>query len=190
MSEHVDAVNEMVGQHGVVVYSKSYCPFCTKAKKALKDVGAKYELIELDQVDNGSAIQDALQSITGQRSVPNVFIGGTVGSGRNRVQREVVVRGSKAWVILFLSRCVKRGNLPRRTSPLFFCFASSTIVLCFLQKQKVPRRQKAKWAKQRAMIGESGGRHASHPQEWFILPQAPSQKKHVLPPRASDMCFR
>ncbi len=36
------------------------------------------QLIELDQVPNGSAIQDALQSITGQRSVPNVFIGGTV----------------------------------------------------------------------------------------------------------------
>ncbi|CBN79183.1 Glutaredoxin [Ectocarpus siliculosus] len=87
MSEHVDAVNEMVGQHGVVVYSKTYCPFCTKAKKALKDVGAKYELIELDEVDNGSAIQDALQSITGQRSVPNVFIGGTsIGGGDDTVR--------------------------------------------------------------------------------------------------------
>ncbi|CAB1098756.1 unnamed protein product [Ectocarpus sp. CCAP 1310/34] len=87
MSEHVDAVNEMVGKHGVVVYSKSYCPFCAKAKKALNDVGAKYELIELDQVDNGSAIQDALQSITGQRSVPNVFIGGTsIGGGDDTVR--------------------------------------------------------------------------------------------------------
>ncbi|CAN0275020.1 unnamed protein product [Ectocarpus sp. 8 AP-2014] len=77
----------MVGKHGVVVYSKSYCPFCAKAKKALKDVGAKYELIELDQVDNGSAIQDALQSITGQRSVPNVFIGGTsIGGGDDTVR--------------------------------------------------------------------------------------------------------
>lgn len=38
----------------------------------------KMQLIELDQVGNGSAIQDALQEITGQRSVPNVFIGGTV----------------------------------------------------------------------------------------------------------------
>lgn len=36
------------------------------------------QLIELDKVSNGSAIQDALQSITGQRSVPNVFISGTV----------------------------------------------------------------------------------------------------------------
>ncbi|CAM9334502.1 unnamed protein product [Hapterophycus canaliculatus] len=74
----------MVGKHGVVVYSKTYCPFCVKAKKALDEIGAKYELIELDKVENGSAVQDALQTITGQRSVPNVFIGGTVSAGRRR----------------------------------------------------------------------------------------------------------
>lgn len=38
------SVNEMVGKHGVVMYSKSYCPFCTKAKKALDTIGAKYEV--------------------------------------------------------------------------------------------------------------------------------------------------
>ncbi|CAM9520010.1 unnamed protein product [Scytosiphon promiscuus] len=81
------SVKEMVGKHGVVVYSKSYCPYCTKAKKALNEIGAKYELIELDQVENGSAVQDALQSITGQRSVPNVFIGGTsIGGGDDTVK--------------------------------------------------------------------------------------------------------
>lgn len=36
------------------------------------------QVIELDKVEHGSAIQDALLSITGQRSVPNVFIGGSV----------------------------------------------------------------------------------------------------------------
>eukprot|EP00752_Nemacystus_decipiens_P012123 g10748.t1 len=77
----------MVDKHGVVVYSKSYCPFCVKAKKALDTIGAKYEVIELDKVEDGSAIQDALQSITGQRSVPNVFIGGTsIGGGDDTVR--------------------------------------------------------------------------------------------------------
>eukprot|EP00903_Cladosiphon_okamuranus_P008394 g8070.t1 len=87
MSEHVDSVKDMVGQHPVVVYSKSYCPFCTKAKKALNEIGAKYEVIELDKVEHGSAIQDALQSITGQRTVPNVFIGGSsIGGGDDTVR--------------------------------------------------------------------------------------------------------
>lgn len=36
------------------------------------------QVVELDKMSNGGAIQDALQSITGQRSVPNVFIGGEV----------------------------------------------------------------------------------------------------------------
>ena len=34
----------MVGKHGVVVYSKTYCPFCKKAKTALDAIGAKYEV--------------------------------------------------------------------------------------------------------------------------------------------------
>lgn len=27
-----------------MMYSKSYCPFCVKAKKALNEIGAKYEV--------------------------------------------------------------------------------------------------------------------------------------------------
>ncbi|CAM9659234.1 unnamed protein product, partial [Pylaiella littoralis] len=81
------SIKELVGKHGVVVYSKSYCPFCTKAKNALTAIGAKFEVVELDKMSNGGAIQDALQSITGQRSVPNVFIGGeTIGGGDDTVR--------------------------------------------------------------------------------------------------------
>ena len=60
----------------------SYCPFCTKAKRALDDAGAKYIVIELDERGDGSAIQSQLASLTGQRTVPNVFIGGkSIGGG-------------------------------------------------------------------------------------------------------------
>jgi len=37
-------------------------------------LGAKYYTIELDQVDDGSAIQAALKEINGQSSVPNIYI--------------------------------------------------------------------------------------------------------------------
>ena len=33
-------------------------------------------ILELDEVDDGAEIQEALLEITGQRTVPNVFIGG------------------------------------------------------------------------------------------------------------------
>ena len=56
------------------VFSKSYCPHCRATKQLLDGAGAKYYALELDQVDDGAAIQDALQDISGQRTVPNIFI--------------------------------------------------------------------------------------------------------------------
>lgn len=59
--------------------------YCTKAKRVLNKYaadGLTYKVIELDSVSNGAAIQNALADITGQRTVPNVFVGGTsIGGG-------------------------------------------------------------------------------------------------------------
>jgi len=57
------------------VFSKSYCPYCKATKALLTEVGAKFYAIELDQVDDGAAIQAALREINGQSSVPNIYIG-------------------------------------------------------------------------------------------------------------------
>ncbi|KAI1824126.1 thioredoxin-like protein [Xylaria intraflava] len=57
------------------VFSKSYCPHCAASKKLLDSLDAKYFLIELDQVADGADIQNALAEISGQRSVPNIYIG-------------------------------------------------------------------------------------------------------------------
>merc|ERR1711877_72021 len=58
----------------LAVFSKSYCPYCKATKSLLSELGAKPYILELDQVDDGADIQDALQEMTKQRSVPNVFI--------------------------------------------------------------------------------------------------------------------
>ncbi|TKX18199.1 glutaredoxin [Elsinoe australis] len=65
---------KIIDNNGVAVFSKSYCPYCKATKELLSKTGAKYEVLELDQIDDGAAIQDALQEITNQRSVPNIFI--------------------------------------------------------------------------------------------------------------------
>ncbi|KIW16004.1 glutaredoxin [Exophiala spinifera] len=65
---------QIINENGVVVFSKSYCPYCRATKSLLNDKHANYFLMELDQVDDGAALQDALEEITGQRSVPNIFI--------------------------------------------------------------------------------------------------------------------
>ena len=68
------------------VFSKSYCPYCQSSKKLLDDVGAKYFAIELDKVDDGAAIQNALEEISGQRTVPNIYIGGKHIGGNSDLQ--------------------------------------------------------------------------------------------------------
>ncbi|CAK7203743.1 Glutaredoxin [Sporothrix eucalyptigena] len=68
-------VQQLIDDNAVVVFSKSYCPYCRSTKRTLDDLGAKYYVIELDQEDDGSEIQDALAKISGQRTVPNIYIG-------------------------------------------------------------------------------------------------------------------
>ncbi|KAI1610602.1 glutaredoxin 3 [Exophiala viscosa] len=75
MSAAKQKAQQIIDDNAVVVFSKSYCPYCRATKSLLNEKHAKYFLLELDEVDDGAAIQDALEEITGQRSVPNIFIG-------------------------------------------------------------------------------------------------------------------
>lgn len=59
----------------VVIWSKSYCPHCRMTKNLFEgrtDVDVATH--ELDMVQNGNAIQNELAKMTGQRTVPNVFV--------------------------------------------------------------------------------------------------------------------
>ena len=60
----------------IMVFSKATCPYCVKAKKAIAKFESNIGLFELDQMNNGMEIQAALLEISGQRTVPNVFING------------------------------------------------------------------------------------------------------------------
>ncbi|XP_057983888.1 glutaredoxin-like isoform X2 [Malania oleifera] len=72
----LDKAKGIVSSTPVVVFSKSFCPFCVEVKKLLSDMGASFKAIELDTESDGGEIQSALLEWTGQRTVPNVFIGG------------------------------------------------------------------------------------------------------------------
>jgi glutaredoxin 3 len=74
MSATKTKVQGIIDDNAVAVFSKSYCPYCRQAKQLLSDSGAKFYAIELDQVDDGSDIQNTLADMTGQRTVPNIFI--------------------------------------------------------------------------------------------------------------------
>ncbi|KAJ4840199.1 Glutaredoxin-C1 [Turnera subulata] len=67
---------EIAASAPVVVFSKTYCGYCKRVKQLLTQLGAAFKVVELDEESDGSEIQAALAQWTGQRTVPNVFIGG------------------------------------------------------------------------------------------------------------------
>ncbi|KAL4896589.1 thioredoxin-like protein [Aspergillus ambiguus] len=70
----VAQAQKIIDENAVAVFSKSYCPFCKASKDLLNSLNAKYTTVELDLEKDGSALQDALQEISGQRTVPNIYI--------------------------------------------------------------------------------------------------------------------
>ncbi|KAI3811450.1 hypothetical protein L1987_21174 [Smallanthus sonchifolius] len=72
----VDFVKKTIASHPIVIFSKSYCPYCKRAKGVFKELNQKPYVIELDEREDGSKIQDALSEIVGRRTVPQVFING------------------------------------------------------------------------------------------------------------------
>ncbi|KAG9027622.1 glutaredoxin [Tulasnella sp. UAMH 9824] len=72
-----EIVEEAIANHKVAIFSKTYCPYCRKAKELIKTFDlpeGEVEIIEIDIRDDGSAIQEYLKDKTGQRTVPNIFI--------------------------------------------------------------------------------------------------------------------
>ena len=68
------------------MFSKSYCPYCQYTKDLFNNMSVNAKVIELNQVDNGDEIQRALQVISGQRTVPNVFVKGQHLGGNDDTQ--------------------------------------------------------------------------------------------------------
>ncbi|XKL63234.1 hypothetical protein PGB90_005598 [Kerria lacca] len=67
-------VLDTIKSEKIVIFSKSYCPFCKMAKEAFDKINASYFTVELDERNDGEAIQDILLKLTGARSVPRVFV--------------------------------------------------------------------------------------------------------------------
>ncbi|KAM7187676.1 Thioredoxin-like fold [Naviculisporaceae sp. PSN 640] len=70
-------VQQLIDENAVVVFSKSYCPYCKATKRTLDGLKAKYKVYELNEESDGSELQAALLDISGQRTVPNTYIGKT-----------------------------------------------------------------------------------------------------------------
>ena len=63
---------EYKSQESITVFTKPGCPFCAKAKQTLIDQGLQFEEVVLGK----DATTVSLRAVTGQTTVPQVFIGG------------------------------------------------------------------------------------------------------------------
>jgi len=59
----------------VKMYTTAVCPYCIRAKQLLKARGV--EAIEEIRIDENLQARDEMMTITGRRTVPQIFIGST-----------------------------------------------------------------------------------------------------------------
>ncbi|KAK1558430.1 hypothetical protein Q3G72_002219 [Acer saccharum] len=72
-----ETVKKTVSENPVVVYSKTWCSYSSEVKSLFKRLGVLPMVIELDEMGpQGPQLQKVLERLTGQHTVPNVFIGG------------------------------------------------------------------------------------------------------------------
>ncbi|XP_067854477.1 thioredoxin reductase 3 [Heptranchias perlo] len=67
-------IQTLVDSYPVVVFSKSYCPYCQKVKELFRALDIDIHVEELDLLEGGSDMQNILQEMTGQKTVPSVFV--------------------------------------------------------------------------------------------------------------------
>lgn len=89
MTDFIQNTLKAAGPNGVVLFSKSYCPYCLRAKNDLASIGVFPVVVELDQRPDGREIQVALLQMTGQRTVPSAWVAGKHIGGSDDVHRHV-----------------------------------------------------------------------------------------------------
>ncbi|CAL1548122.1 unnamed protein product [Lymnaea stagnalis] len=82
-SQEQEFVQDIVKNNRVVVFSKTHCPHCDDSKMLLNNMGVDYKTVELDQLKEGSQVQNVLGTITDAKTVPRIFIDGQCVGGNS-----------------------------------------------------------------------------------------------------------
>ncbi|XP_017395950.2 thioredoxin reductase 1, cytoplasmic isoform X2 [Cebus imitator] len=63
-----------IDSHSVVIFSRSTCTRCTEVKKLFKSLCVPYFVLELDQTEDGRALEGALSELAAETDLPVVFV--------------------------------------------------------------------------------------------------------------------
>ncbi|GMN50397.1 hypothetical protein TIFTF001_019557 [Ficus carica] len=70
-----ETIKKTITENPVVVYSKTWCSYSSEVKSLFRKLGLEPFVIELDEMGaQGPQVQKLLERLTGQHTVPNVFI--------------------------------------------------------------------------------------------------------------------
>jgi len=78
-------INKLIQENQVFIFSKSYCPYCTRVKRLFQKYKVVFKAMELDNEKGGNSIQSELTKMTKQSTVPSVFIGGQFYGGSSDI---------------------------------------------------------------------------------------------------------
>lgn len=84
-------IEQLIRSHTVVLFSKTYCPFCKQAQALfdglLKQSEKTTTIVNLNKLENGTQIQNSLKAMYGQSTVPYVFVNQTLIGGNSDAQQ-------------------------------------------------------------------------------------------------------
>ena len=101
-----EKIDNFIRNNRIALFSATYCPYAKYVKTQLNNITADYKVFEVDaqQLANGRKIsqeypREYLQKITGERTVPQLFLNG-VFLGQSSFVKELVKNGTLEDVLL------------------------------------------------------------------------------------------
>ncbi|KAK9400015.1 thioredoxin reductase 1 cytoplasmic [Crotalus adamanteus] len=67
------AIQTLIDENSLMIFSDTTCKLCAKVKDLFKSTGVSYFVLELDQVEHGHQLRNALFELTMEHSLPAVF---------------------------------------------------------------------------------------------------------------------
>uniref|UniRef100_A0A4W3K4Z3 Glutaredoxin-2, mitochondrial n=1 Tax=Callorhinchus milii TaxID=7868 RepID=A0A4W3K4Z3_CALMI len=97
-------LSDLVKRNCIVIFSKTSCPFCVKAKDVFEAMKVSYRVVEIDEREDGCFLQHTLGILTGSRTVPRVFVNGVCIGGA----QQTIDLYKKGELLALIMKCATR----------------------------------------------------------------------------------
>lgn len=77
--------NDLISKNDVMIFGKSTCGCNSRAKKTMEFCKKPYHSIDIDKMPQGNDIHAHLQQLTGQRTLPSIFVKGNFIGGSDQL---------------------------------------------------------------------------------------------------------